>query len=557
MKSLFKKVLIFLAVMAVVAAAGWFGRKAYKRAEEHRLIAQAREYESKKDWRNTNLCLQRVLQINPLSVTACQMIADLLEAGGSSAALSWRIQVAKLEPDNVTNHFVWAKTAIKSQNLKSAEEALAGIGEKYKTTAEYHKIEGALAWNQGHAAEAEKQYSEALRLESADQANVLNLETIRLTSTNQVVANAARLALEQTVTNAALRPVTLQHLLTAAVARHNLSQALGYAKEIVGNPSASFSDKINYLQLLREAKSDESAPWLASLKTAATHSAPDAFALGRWMATAEKPDTALRWLQGLSPAMQTNLPVPLIITDCQIAQKDWNGLLAFVSKQDWGEAEFYRSAIISLAQRSLGRSDSSAITWAKTLSLAAHRPDHLLRLAQVTEAWGWLPEKAEVLLKTTDLFPKEKWAVNELMAKLYTDGNTIGLQNLLSKIHNSDPSDVRIENNLANILLLRKSELDRANVMAKEVYDKSPNDPFFISTYAYSLLLQKKPDEAVKVLNNLKPEYLKIPSIAAYYGVIQAESGHKELARSYIAEAQTAKLLPEEKEMVRLANARL
>ena len=255
--------------------------------------------------------------------------------------------------------------------------------------------------------------------------------------------------------------------------------------------------------------------------------------------------------------MQTNLPVPLIITDCQIALKDWNGLLAFVSKQDWGEAEFYRSAIISLAQRSLGRSDSSEIAWAKTLSLAAHRPDHLLRLAQVTEAWGWLPEKTEVLLKTTDLFPKEKWAVNELMAKLYTDGNTIGLQNLLSKIHNSDPSDVRIENNLANILLLRKSELDRANVMAKEVYDKSPNDPFFISTYAYSLLLQKKPDEAVKVLNNLKPEYLKIPSIAAYYGVIQAESGHKEMARNYIAEAQTAKLLPEEKEMVRLANARL
>jgi predicted Zn-dependent protease len=128
---------------------------------------------------------------------------------------------------------------------------------------------------------------------------------------------------------------------------------------------------------------------------------------------------------------------------------------------------------------------------------------------------------------------------------------------LLLKSHTANPDDARIENNLANILLLRNSELDQANLMAKQVYETAPNDPFVISTYAYSLYLQKKPDEAVKVLNNLKPEYLKIPSVAAYYGAIEAGAGHPTIAREYIALAESAKLLPEEKEMVRLAKARL
>jgi predicted Zn-dependent protease len=465
--------------------------------------------------------------------------------------------VAKLAPDNVTNCFLWAQMAIKAQDFKSAEEALATIDDKTKHTADYHKIKGALAWNLGQASEAEHQYVAALQLEPNNQANILNLQTIRLASTNQVIANGARLALEQTVTNAALRPIALRHLITAVMARHDLTKAIGYSKEIVASSSVNFTDKINHLQLLREIKSSDYTPWLASLKTAAAHSSADAFALGRWMASAENPDTALHWLHELPSEVQTNQPVPLIITDCQIALKDWNGLLAFTSKQDWGGAEFYRQMVQSLGQRSLGQTMASENAWRKALHLAAKRLAFLSQLAQVTSTWGWIPERTQVLRQITDDFPKEKWALNQLMAQFYAEGNTSELQKLLGKSLVADPTDNRLKNNFANILLLRKSELDRAGTMAKEAYDTSPDNPFFISTYAYSLSLQKKTDAALKILDNLKPEYLKIPSIAAYYGVIQAKSGHQDLAREYIARAEAAQLLPEEKELIRQAKAQL
>ena len=210
-----------------------------------------------------------------------------------------------------------------------------------------------------------------------------------------------------------------------------------------------------------------------------------------------------------------------------------------------------------MAQRSLGQNLASENSWRKAFTLAGKNATYLTQLAQVAETWGWIPERTQVLRQITSSYPKEKWALDQLMAQLYAEGKTVELKTLLSKSLNADPKDVRLKNNFANILLLRKSDLDQANVMAKEAYDTSPENPFFISTYAYSLLLQKKPSEALKVFENLKPEYLKIPSVAAYYGVVQAESGHKDIARKYIASAENAKLLPEEKEMLRLAKAQL
>jgi hypothetical protein len=354
-----------------------------------------------------------------------------------------------------------------------------------------------------------------------------------------------------------LRPVALRHLLTVAAARHESARAVTYAKALAADPAATFSDKIEYLQILRTTRSDDFDPWLATLKTAALHSAPEAFALGQWLASAQNPGTALRWLQALPPTLETNLPVPLVITDCQIALKDWNGLLAFVGRQDWGALEFYRQAVTTLAHRSLGQQAVAESDWRKTLRLAAHQRGSLTRLAEVAETWGWKPEKTEVLREITDEFPDDQPAAGELIAQLYAEGNTSGLQKLLERIHTADPANARIENNLACILLLRNAEVDQAGLMAKEAYETATNNPFYISTYAYALSLQKKNAEALNLLANLKPEHLKIPAVAAYYGAVQASAGHKELARESLARAETGKLLPEEKEMIRRAQARL
>jgi tetratricopeptide (TPR) repeat protein len=559
MNGLIKKVLIFAVVMAAVAATGWFGRKAWKNHTEHNLLAQARQDIARKDWHETDLCLRRAIQIDPMNVEASRLIADALEDQGSPETLSWRVRVAKLQPDNVTNLYSVVQTAIKYQNIRAAALALAGIDAKYKNRAEYCKLAGAVAWNSGKPAEAEQQYSAALRLEPDNESIIFNLATIHLDSTNPAVANSGRAELAQigSSTNASFRMIALKHLLTDAAEHKDYLAAVGYSAKIIREPSASFVDNIDYLQLLHVTRSEDYAPKLASLEKSAAYSPVDAYALGHWIAQSESPADTLKWFRSLPPQTATNQLIQMAVTDCLIPLKDWSGLLASLQKEDWGDAEFYRFALESLAQRSLGQTAFSQESWQHALHLAATQPSHLAQLAKVTSVWGWTPEKVDALQEAVDKFPQEKWAADQLTAQLYADGNTRGLQELLSRIQTANPADVRLENNLANVLLLRKSDLDKAYRLSKEAYDNAPNDPFIISTYAYSLLLQNNTNEALKVIGGLKPEFLRIPSVAAYYGVIQAQTGHKDLAREPLNRAQQAKLLPEEKQIVQFAIARL
>src|SRR5262245_56483063 len=180
MNGFVKKTLIFVFAMATVAAVCWTGRKVYKKGTEHRLLAKADRYLEQKDFRNASLCLQRALQLNPLSVEACSLTADMLEASGASAALTWRIRTVQLRTNGIGYRFAWARTALKFQEPQSAAQALSGVDEKLRSTAIFHKLAGALAWDLNDPAAAEAHFLAALQLEPTNETVLLNLSTARL-----------------------------------------------------------------------------------------------------------------------------------------------------------------------------------------------------------------------------------------------------------------------------------------------------------------------------------------------------------------------------------------
>jgi hypothetical protein len=336
MTGLFKKLVIFGLAMVLVAAVGWFGRKAYRATVEHRLIAQAALFSKTNDFRNAELCLRRALQVNPLSVPAISMVADMLEMSGSRSAVGWRARVVQLGPENTTNRLEWAETALKFGELKSADQALSELRGPARGLAVYHKLAGALAWSRHNAAEAEADYLAALGMEPTNEVVLMNLDTVRLGSTNREVAQAARRSLENLVSSPAHRINALHLLEQDSADRKAWPDALMFSKQLVVEPTAGFADKLTHLQLLKLCTNAQFPQWLTSVKMEATNSPSKAFAFGRWMAGTEGPSAALSWLHELPAVLQTNQPVPLIITDCQIALKDWRGLLATIQKKDLG-----------------------------------------------------------------------------------------------------------------------------------------------------------------------------------------------------------------------------
>ena len=330
----------------------------------------------------------------------------------------------------MSNRLAWAETALKLKDVKSAAAALDGVDEKAKASAMYLKLAGAMEWNLGKADEAQKYYRQALKLEPKNLAITMNLDTIGLASTNSEVAAAARASMELLSTNADYRMLSLRYLAADAGKHKSYTRAVSYSAEIVRDPAATVADKFEYLELLHLAGNANFAPWLASLKQTAIQSPEQAFALGKWMAVTDNATNALRWLQTLPPTIQTNQPVPLIIADCFVAQKDWKGLNSLLERQDWAEADCFRLALVSLGQRSLQQESVSQTTWRKALRLSLHRLDRLARLAQVTANWNWDAENTGVLKESTAEFPKEKWATDQLVNKYYARGDTRDLGRL-------------------------------------------------------------------------------------------------------------------------------
>lgn len=558
MNRFFKRFLIFFLAIALVVVGGMQARRAVKNVKAKRFVAEAVHYFEQKDLKNTTRCLQAAIQANASSVEAAKLTAEVLESTGSPAAIGWRIRAAQLQPANMTNRLDWAQTAVKLHDLKSAEDALSGLDEGSKSAARYHKVAGALAWGQGKPEEAEQHYQQARRLEPENPSNVLNLATIGLLSTNEAVAQSARLTLQSiAATNGPYTLDALRRLAQEAATRKDVSAALGYTRCAATNSVATFSDRLEYLSLLTATPNADACSWLAVLKQNATNSSDQAFALGRWLERNEGPTNALQWLSKLPAALQTNQPVPLVIADCQVAVKDWTGLAATVEQMDWREAGTLRLGLESLARRSLGQEEEAQALWKRARRQSARRLDRLYRLAQLTSAWGWAAEEKGVLREIVSEFPREKWAVGTLVAKLHDAGETQELEALLSELFAADPDDLDLKASLARVCLLRKNDLPAAHRLAKEAYDATPDDPVVISTYAYSLLLQGRRDEAMSVLDKLKPQALQIPWVAACYGVIEANSGHKDAAREPLERAKSAKLLPEELELVRLARSSL
>jgi Flp pilus assembly protein TadD len=98
----------------------------------------------------------------------------------------------------------------------------------------------------------------------------------------------------------------------------------------------------------------------------------------------------------------------------------------------------------------------------------------------------------------------------------------------------------------------------KPNDLAREIYEKKPDDPYVASTYAYSLYLQKKTAEALQVMRKLDPKKLEDPSIAGYYGLILAASGEKAEAKKYFSLFKVkGSPLPEETELFRRSESGL
>lgn len=552
MNNKIKKLLLFVLLPSLLVLGGGYGAyRGYKSVRQTRLIKQARSYIAKPDLKKALLVLQRALRYNPKDVDACRLMADLAEAGGNRAALIYRGRVVESGSPSLEDRLALARTAMRFGDYVSATNALEKIDADGRKTAAFHNVAGPIAVSANQSALAEFHFTEASKLEPQNPFPQLNLAVVRLFGTNAQALNAARSTLKRISvqgTNSTLRAQALRELAMDAMRQRQNEDALSWSRQLILETNSIFRDRLLRLEVLRETKSEEYKPTLAAFQAEAASQSAKIYELAAWQIANTSPSETLAWLLRLPPVAQSNQPVALFVAECHVLLKNWTALQSTVESQNWGVLEFMRHAFKARAFRGRELSAGAKSEWELALK-SANDHESLSSLFRLAAAWGWESEGEEILWSIINRYPDDKVAFQVLNRTLFLNGRTRPLMMLYTQQLKRSPSDLAMKNNLAMTALLLDAREMKPYDLARETYQKAPTNSSFASTFAFSLYLQGKHNEALKVMQALKPKDLEDPSNAGYYGLILKATGDKPGALAYLGWTSRAPMLPEEKKL--------
>jgi Flp pilus assembly protein TadD len=555
-----RKIILVLASCIVLLLVGYTGYRSYQVWEQKHGLTMASQYFAKSDMRNTMLALRQVLAVNPRNIEACRMMAGLTEMARSPASLVWHQRVLELNPKSFTDRLSLAQAAIIFQEYPLATNTLAGVADTDKETPAYQNVAGSVALMGGKPDEAETHFSESIRLDPTNAVPQVNLAVVRLHRTNTLDMAEARIALQRVILNsqdASLRSQARRELIMDAMRFKDFPTALALSQELAEQTNSVFTDKILRLDVLMKTLSPEFKPALASFQREAATNSAKIFDLANWEMNQRSPAETLDWLQSLPPLTRTNQPAEVLAAQCQMQLADWRGLQSALQKQNWNELEFMRHAYTARALREQGLTEATTAEWGVALNSASSQKGSLISLFRLAAAWKWNTEGEQILWIVVNRYPEEKWAPAILSQALMAWHRTRSMQELFSIMQKRSPNDLEIKNNLAmTAMLLGSLELNPYG-LSQQVYEKAPTNSSYASTYAFSLYLQKKYADALKVMQRLPAKDLEDPSIAGYYGLILKANGDKAQAEASLNRISATQLMPEEQKLFEQAKAGL
>jgi Flp pilus assembly protein TadD len=407
-------------------------------------------------------------------------------------------------------------------------------------------------------AEAETHWARAAELAPQDTAYQVQLAMVQLGSAAQAKREAAVASLERLRSDPKQRAAATRALIIDGGTRGADPQRMrALASDLQSYPDAAFSDRLIYIEILRQLRDPAYPEYLAKLESDALETAADIAGVLTWMANSGNVADAVRFAATIPAEMTAKWPVPLAMSEAYSKAGDWAAVQRVAGDKSWAAYEFLRNAYLTRAFRGEGRQLEADQRWSQAQKEAAPQPQAVLLLARTASGWGWEKETVDLLWMLSKAQETRLEALQLLYQHYAKNADTGGVYRVLLQSTEIAPEDLTMQNNLAQVSLLLDAEPERARKIAADLVRKDPANPAFVSTYAFSLYARGDVEAARGAMEKLTPEQLQDPPIAAYYGIMLAAAGEKEKARAYVERGAQAFLLPEEKALLAKAEAAL
>ena len=535
-----------------------YGSKLYRGWHETRLLHGAAAMLQEEKFTQATQNAREVLQLHPDSLPAFQILAEAAEKQNLEETVSWRAQIARLLPNDAASQLNLASGALRFGQLDIARKALDYVSPADRDTAAFHVVAGWLARAEGNFAEQEEQFAAAVKKEPSNDLYQFNLAALQIHSAEPKKSANARAALDRLSKLAPFRTGALRALLNDAVEGNDLAAADNFAQQLQMSQQVTFGDYLLCLNFYRKLDEKRFHVLLEKVKPFAVRNPSDLASLMDWMNNNGLAGEVVKWTEKLPADKTASPPVSIAIAEAYTNVKNWSRLKRWTGRGFWGEAEYLRLAYHAIAMRqSRQTAAETEALWRSAEQAADEQPERELDLARLASKWNLQKESEQLWLQVAKNPPMRRQALDAL-ARLYRANNETGkLYDILQRLHESSPNEPPITADLARLGLNIDQNTKQSQELAKEAYDRAPNDVNCAVTYAFSLYRLGRAAEALEIIRKLPADQLHDPHAAVYVAVLLLDSNQAETAKEYIDAAEDGEIYIEERKLLEDARTKL
>ena len=504
---------------------------------------------------------REMVKLHPDALPAYYILAEAAEKQNLEETVSWRAQIARLLPQDAESQLNLASAALRFGELDLARKALDRVPAADRDRAAFHVVAGWLARAQGNVAEQEQQFAAAVNKEPGNDLYQFNLAVLQIHSIDAQKSAKARNTLDRLSKMAPFRTGALRALLNDAVERNDLAAADNFAQQLQMSQQVTFGDYLLCLNFYRKLDEKKFRLLLERVKPFAVRNLSDLASLMDWMNENGLAGDVARWIDKLPPEKLSSPRVSIAVADTYATLKNWSRLKRWTSSGSWDESDYLRLGYQAIVARQLRRAAAEDAEfeafWRSAEQATKALPERELGLAHLASKWNLPAESEELWLRLAKNPPMRREALNALR-QLYRAKNEVGnLYQILQRLHQSSPNEPPITADLARLGLNIDRNMQQSQDLAKEAYDRAPNEINCAVTYAFSLDRLGRNAEGLEIIKKLPPSQLHDPHAAVYVALLLVDANQLDAAKEYIDATDDEKIYAEEKKMLDEARAKL
>ena len=271
----------------------------------------------------------------------------------------------------------------------------------------------------------------------------------------------------------------------------------------------TFSDYLLCLEFYRKLDEKKFSALLEKVKPVAARNPLDLALLMDWLNKNGLSAEVVKWMEKLPSELTTNPPPAIAIADAFAEAKNWSRLKRWTRGGAWGDSEYLRLAYQAYSSKQSRQTSSDAEfsgLWRSAERAASEQPEREINLARLASKWNFSTEAEQLWLRVSKEAPMRREALDALSRIYRTNNDLPNLYRIAERLHENSPNEPGLAANCARLAMLVDQNPAEGHRLAKETYDRTPDDVNVAMTYAFSLYGLGRTAEGVEIMKKLPPK---------------------------------------------------